>query len=197
MHTGIGDITRTRAYKTINGKSTINLNYSYYDGTNIINTTKSPWLEDVPLDGTDGSRSYPGLQPDADANNISIYIPAVYRIGKAYYNTTIRKHDMDVFDTRIDPKVFKTSKDNPDNAKYYMGLEGFINITTISFAPFFVSKNHFLDCPSNWSQLVDIFDESGQHRVQASYYDDTYLHIEPISGISFSAQIYLQTSYLY
>lgn len=167
VHTGIGkdQLNRTRAYKTANGKSTININYSYYSGNEIINTTKSPWTEDIPLDGTDGSRSYPGLLPDADANNISIYIPAVYRIGQARYNTTIQMYGLDVLDTRIDPKTFESSENEPSNAKYFMGLQGFINITTLSFAPFFVSKNHFLDCPKNWSELVDIYDESGQHKM--------------------------------
>lgn len=197
VETGVGQLNRTRAFKTINGKPTINMNYSYWNGYEVLNDTKSPWMVADPLDGTDGSRSYPGLKEDPDANNISIYIPAVYRIGLARYNTTIQKYGLDVLDTRISPDVFMNEHDNPANKRYYMGYSCFLNITPISFAPFFVSKNHFYDCPKNWSQLVDIYDESGRNKIEASFWDDTYLHIEPITGISFAATIYLQTNYLY
>lgn len=78
-----------------------------------------------------------------------------------------------------------------------MGFTGFINITTISFAPLFVSKNHFYGSPKNWSTFIDIVDESGEHYQNASYHDDTVLINEPITGLSFSATIYLQTNFYF
>ena len=59
----------------------------------------------------------------------------------------------------------------------------------------FISKNHFYDCPKNWSSFIDVYDEHQTFIYEASKYDDTYLHIEPITGTTFCALVYLQTSY--
>lgn len=197
MNTGRDDIKQLRQYKTMNGLPYVNINYSYFDGNDIQQGLKSPWAENDPLGGTDGSRGAPQMIADPEQNDYRIFIPAIYRIGKAKYNTTFRMYDLDVYDMRIAPETLASSREFPANKKYYMGFTGFINITTISFAPFFVSKNHFYDCPKNWSTLIDIVDESGQHYQNASWFDDCFIFSEPITGISFSATIFLQTSYLY
>lgn len=59
----------------------------------------------------------------------------------------------------------------------------------------FISKNHFLDAPSNWSELIDIYDENRTFVQNASVYDDTYILLEPTTGTSFTATIYLQSNY--
>ena len=60
-----------------------------------------------------------------------------------------------------------------------------------------MGKNHFKDAPSNWSELVDIYDETGIHKMTANKWDDSYIFLEPYTGASFSATIFLQSSYHY
>ena len=63
--------------------------------------------------------------------------------------------------------------------------------------PCFIGKNHFLDAPKNWSELVGIYDESGKHKMEANEWDDSYIYLEPYSGASFTATIFLQSNYHY
>lgn len=160
---------------------------------------KSPWTVEDHFVGTDAFQSAPGLKPDSNpaTNNISIYISTLYRYGQALYNETITKYDMDVYVARVDPKLYLSQYDNSENAKYYMHYGGFLNISSINGAPLFVSKNHFLDCPKNWSQLIDMYDEKQTFIYEASIWDDTLIQIEPYTGTSFGATIYLQTNYLF
>lgn len=145
--------------------------------------------------GTDAFQAAPGVKPQKEGNNISVYISSLYRYGQAFYNETVTKFDMDVYIARIDPSLFQNQWENPVNAKYYATYSGFLNITSVAGAPLFISKNHFLDCPKNWSQFIDVYDEQQTFIYEASIYDDTYLQLEPNTGTSFGATIYLQTSY--
>ena len=43
--------------------------------------------------------------------------------------------------------------------------------------------------------MVDIYDEKGENKFEASVYDDTYILLEPNTGTSFTASIYLQSNY--
>ena len=61
--------------------------------------------------------------------------------------------------------------------------------------PFHVSKNNFYSCPSNWSQLVKVYDEKFNYEVKASPADDTVLKVEPNTGTLFFGTVRLQTNY--
>lgn len=56
------------------------------------------------------------------------------------------------------PEIYASQYDLPENYNYYNEYQCFLNISSINGAPLFVSKNHFLGCPSNWSTLVDMYD---------------------------------------
>lgn len=120
MYTGKDNYNITRYYKTINGQNYINLNYSYWNGNEIVKDIKQPWAVEDHFVGTDAFQSAPGLKPDPKANNISVYINNLFRYGQAFYNKTIRKFDMDIFEARIDPKLYMSRYENPENEKYYM-----------------------------------------------------------------------------
>lgn len=36
-----------------------------------------------------------------------------------------------------------------------------LNLTSLNGVPIFATKRYFLNCTSNWTDLVDIFDEQG------------------------------------
>lgn len=60
--------------------------------------------------------------------------------------------------------------------------------------PAVVSKNHFFDSDPKWLDKVEMYDELGENKQSPSYYDDSYLIIEPKTGVTFSATLYLQNS---
>lgn len=62
--------------------------------------------------------------------------------------------------------------------------------------PLFAGKNHFLGAEPIWAERVEIYDESGVHPQTANDYDESELVIEPKTGASFTATLYLQTSML-
>ena len=63
--------------------------------------------------------------------------------------------------------------------------------------PAYIGKSHFLDAPSNWSELIEVYDETGSFKMKASKWDDSYIYLEPYTGASFTATIFLQSNYLY
>lgn len=82
---------------------------------------------------------------------MSIYISSLYRYGNALYNDTINRFDFEIVRAKIPPSIFESQEERPENEKYYQTYHGFVNASSTAGAPLFISKNHFLDCPSNWS----------------------------------------------
>jgi hypothetical protein len=77
-------------------------------------------------------------------------------------------------------------------------------LTSLNGFPIFTSKNHFKDSSKNWSDIIDIWDENRTFIYHASKWDDSYIHyeviiyiIQPYSGATFSAVLYLQSNYFY
>lgn len=85
MYTGKNDSSLTRFYASINGKNTINYNYSYWNGDEVINSTMSPWAEEDHFVGTDAFQVPPGVKADDPNVNMSIFITTLYRYGNAAF----------------------------------------------------------------------------------------------------------------
>ena len=93
MFTGKNDSSIIRFYAKINGKNTITMNYSYWNGDEVIDDIKSPWATDDHFIGTDAFQVSPGIDPDNPNNNMSIFINTLYRYGNAAINDTINRFD--------------------------------------------------------------------------------------------------------
>lgn len=89
MFTGKNDSSLTRFYAYINGKTTTTVNYSYWDGNQVVNSTKSPWAVEDHFIGTDAFQVSPGVDTSDPNANMSIFITSLYRYGNAVYNKTI------------------------------------------------------------------------------------------------------------
>lgn len=90
--------------------------------------------------------------------------------------------------------VLESAKEYPPNDIFYQELHGFINMS-FTGVPLFISKNHFLDADPAWENMVDIRSENGYKQL-SNPWDDTYLIVEPNTGASFTAVVYLQTNVL-
>lgn len=61
MFTGKNDSSITRFYASINGKNTITMNYSYWNGDKVVDAIQSPWAIDDKFIGTDSFQVPPGI----------------------------------------------------------------------------------------------------------------------------------------
>ena len=55
--------------------------------------------------------------------------------------------------------MYQTPDENPANAKYYTKYFAVFNETSLTGAPLFMTKHHFLNCSSNWTTFIDIYNE--------------------------------------
>lgn len=121
----------------------------------------------------------------------------IYRWGQGTKNRSVRYADFDCDYHLLNPNILENGTTNPGNRKYYQGLTAFFNFSSIMGAPVFVSKTHMLGTEESWHQAVQVFDESGQHPQRASHFDESFVTIEPVSGVSFQATINLQANLLF
>lgn len=192
MYTGYSDPMITRNYKSNLGQEIITYNKTYFDGYKVISDIISPFKEPVPLTGTDAIQEKPLSTPD---DNQYIYIDSLYRVGELAFNKEVERFGFRALRYTIADRMLASSSDYPPNKNYNQGIRGFMNLSFLGL-PLFASKNHFLGAEQAWADLVESYDESGTHPQQASEYDETEVIMEPNSGATFVATLYLQTNVL-
>ena len=60
--------------------------------------------------------------------------------------------------------------------------------------PIYGSQNHLLGAEDFWQDRIMVYDESGTNRQLPSQYDESFVTLEPKSGATFEALLYLQSS---
>lgn len=119
MFTGKNDSSVTRFYAKLNGKNTITMNYSYWNGDDVVSSIKSPWAIDDHFIGTDAFQVSPGIDVNDPNTNMSIFINTLYRYGNAVYNDSINRFDFDIVRAKIPPSIFESKYERPYNEIYY------------------------------------------------------------------------------
>jgi hypothetical protein len=190
VYTGYADPYMVRVYRTYNGKEYIAYNHTYFDGYKVITEFISPFAKPAPLGGTDASQEKAMSTP---SDNQYIYIDSLYRVGEVTYVETVKKFGFDALRYNISTRMLASSQDCPDNANFYQGFTGLMNLSFMGL-PLFASKNHLLGTDPKWNALLEVYDESGKNQQLPSVYDDTEIIMEPKSGATFTATIYLQTN---
>jgi uncharacterized protein YfkK (UPF0435 family) len=133
------------------------------------------WDEPIEIEGTDGSQFAPGVSED---DKLKIFNLELLRTLELDY----KKHE-ELYE--IDLLKYKLSGDTFDeNSLYYMDTEGLINLEVLPEyreVPVRVSKPHFLGGdPSLITAVGGMNPDDGAH--------DTYICVEPISGITMKAR---------
>jgi hypothetical protein len=190
MYTGYSDPLITRIYRTYQYKDCITYNHTYFDGYKVHSEWISPYQQPAPLSGTDAVQEKP-MSTSSDRQYV--FIDSLFRVGELNYNKTVKRFGFDALRYTISPNMLASSADYPPNANFYQSIRGFMNLSFMGL-PLFASKNHFLGAEDKWRELVELYDESGQHPQFANDYDETEVLMEPKSGATFVATIYLQTS---
>lgn len=192
MYTGYSDPMITRNYKSNLGQEIITYNKTYFDGYKVVSDIISPFKTAVALTGTDAIQEKP-LSTSAD--NQYIYIDSLYRIGELAFDREVDRFGFRALRYKIADRMLASSKDYPPNENFNQEIRGFMNLSFLGL-PLFASKNHFLGAEQYWADLVETYDETGAHPQQANDYDETEVIMEPNSGATFVATLYLQTNVL-
>lgn len=84
----------------------------------------------------------------------------------------------------------------PQNAIYYNDqFNGFINLTSVYDAPLFISKTHLLDADAFLQNNV-IYLNSNGNVIKPNNADNSYLLVEPTTGVTFTAYVNAQVNEL-
>lgn len=194
----------TGQYYTINGYTYLTTNYTRFNGNETYWVLESPWDEIDYFYGTNG-KSFAPDQPNS--KNISIYVPNLQRYGSGSLNESYpyQRYGYDLYIAYLGHYIYETGETWPENKKYYQNYFAVFNETSVLGFPFFMTKHHFMNCSSNWSSYIHVFnqDESVEF-TESNHWDDSYVIVEvifylsqPYSGVSFQSTIYLQANYMH
>ena len=196
MYTGEGNISNIRNYQSAFGEDTIVFYDPYFNGTAVVPNYSTPWLDYLPLTGTDAVIDEPNMN---SSQNITIFISNIYFVASGY-NTD---EEQDYFGVegrryRISNYTLANKTINTYNEHYYSDRwNGVINMTVFQRSPIFLTKAHFLDVDWTLYDAVDMYADVNltQKIVPNPAYDDIYIDIEPISGLTLGVMLQLQSSY--
>ena len=185
--TGEDDYRMTRVYGQWLGQEYILMKGKEYKSlTNITEFTYSPWEEKVLLDGTDGMQFSPDLQKDdvikAFVNDLSRNCYFDY----SHNDDTYPGLDQYVFNIQYALMVNKTA--NPVNVNYDVRITGTTNLTTTLNAYGFAAKGHYLQLSEEAEESKPNIYDTDMNIVQPDDNDDdTFLGVEPLSGVCLTA----------
>ena len=137
------------------------------------------WAEDIKVGGTDGSQFAPGVTRD---DKLKVWVSDFVRPVELEFDKITNLYDIDLYRFRMEDDTFEI---NPD---YYMDIDGCINVLPDLGTPGYLSKPHFLD--GDDSLLNSIGGMSEPEKAD----HDTYIEVEPITGITMNARQRMQVN---
>jgi lysosome membrane protein 2 len=138
------------------------------------------------LKGTEGFFFKPGVGKEP----LYVFVDFLFRSGYFSYSQNERVKGIDVYRFAIPKVEMGNTSIDPANAGYYSyGPSGLFNMSSCypMNPPIFLSKPHFLDCSSSVLEAVE-----GLQPVRALH--DSFLDVEPMTGILFSGVKRIQTN---
>ena len=117
--------------------------------------------------------------------NLTAFISDLYRSVYFSYQRDVTLHGIKLYEFSLPADELLNTTQDP--GFYPNGPSGVLNLTAVSpdHITLFVSKPHFLDADHNYLANV-----SGLHPIRALH--DTFLDVEPISGVVMSANKRIQ-----
>ena len=91
------------------------MNYSYWNGDDVIDSVKSPWAENVSIIGTDAFQCGPGVKASDPNANISIFISSLFRSGNARIDHKMHKYGFELVVAFAPLEIFSNKYKYPEN----------------------------------------------------------------------------------
>jgi len=137
------------------------------------------WNEPIEVEGTDGTQFATKLTED---DTLKVFNTDLMRVVELEYDDTDEIYDIDLLKFELSDETFEP------NSLYFMDTKGLINLAEIPSyrdVPVRVSKPHFLDADAALLVAVEGMNpDASEH--------DTYVCVEPISGITMKARQRIQ-----
>lgn len=153
------------------------------------------WKEPIPLQGTDGFLNRAGVDKDS-IDQLEIFVAPLWR------NAIVRRSGKRVDHFGVDSARFNLARETtqnkstyPDNAKYWENkLDGFLNCSQQMKGPMFQSKINFLHVDPKYANKVRMYEDIQKQKLITCDpdEDDSYLDVEPYTGMSIGAWLKLQ-----
>jgi hypothetical protein len=163
-------------YSFYTGKNNINLVDQYIMWDNLTEVTI--WKEPIPVQGTDGTEFQPFLNK---GENLLTWVSQLVRpIQLNYTGTTTEYFNIEMYRYMIAPSALDI------NDTFYQSIYGMANLTSYyNGVPIYISKPNMLGVDPYYVNLT-----LGMNATEEK--DDTFLYVEPITGITMNAHKRLQ-----
>jgi hypothetical protein len=139
----------------------------------------SMWARGINVEGTDGTQFAPGVSKD---ESLDVFIPELVRPVEFKYSKLTNMYDIELFRYEFSEDLFEPAPE------YFMDTEGLANMYPEYGIPVYLSKPHFLGTEESVCDAVIGMDpKSSKH--------DTYIDVEPITGITMKAKARIQVNF--
>ncbi len=195
MYTGTNQSKITRNIRQFYQSNEIKIPFQYFNGNETVSTYNNPWPENIELRGSDGSVNIPGLTKN---DKVPLAMTDFsFQTELTFSGKTIDYHGVPAYRFVLPKQALQNKTNNPENKRWYADRwNGFINLSSVNGAPFFVSKGHYLDTDLEISQGIEIYkDNSMKEKIEASSADEFYMDIEPYSGVALGTSASFQINY--
>ncbi|KAL4446619.1 hypothetical protein ABPG74_005557 [Tetrahymena malaccensis] len=190
MYTGKSDYNMVRQYQQVNGLEYVSFLKPSFDGFQVSQNFVTPWAKNIPIVGTDAGSN----QPDVGKHtNLPIFVTTVYTGG--YVENTGKEedfHGINTYKYMISGCIMRNASvcsQNSDVYSYYYDYS--INLTSILQAPVFNTKTHMYQMQPNMSERIILYNKDGNLQYPNEW-DDTYMLVEPYTGVSLGITLNLQ-----
>jgi hypothetical protein len=178
MYTGVGsgNIENVRVYKEVYGSPYVRMNYSWFNGSDVINTLASPWEGDVALSGTDGVINQPFEKSDG-SSQLGTFIYTSFCGPTMISNDTEQaKEKFYGLETQIytpTPTFWVNYTNYSPNKKFFQNkYNGYLNLTNAQRAPVFISQTHFYEAQDLTDSVVFLGKDGNE--ITANVYDGNF-----------------------
>ena len=153
----------------------------------------NPWNGDVPIQGTDGGQFNPLLE---QSNEVYLFVSDIMMPVKFNFNSEVKVNGMNAWKYVGDESLKLNSTEYPSNTRFYQGIHGTLNLTSVLGAPIFATKGHYLDLDYNKNMASNIYTKDKKPIIGDEGDDDIYMTAEPWTGLTLSGGQRLMLNFL-
>ncbi|KAL4496216.1 hypothetical protein ABPG72_012953 [Tetrahymena utriculariae] len=190
MYTGKSNYNQVRQYQQVNGLEYISFLKPSFDGFQVSQNLVTPWAKNIPIVGTDAGSNQPDLGKHTD---LPIFVTTVYTGG--YVANTGQEKDfygINTYKYKISGCIMRNASVCSQNADVYSYFYDYsVNLTSVLQAPVFNTKTHMYQMQPNMSERIILYNKDGNLQYPNEW-DDTYMLIEPYTGVSLGITLNLQ-----
>lgn len=195
MYTGADNTDMVRMYHSVLGANYIAMEMQAFNGNYTYSYVASPWAENIPIYGTDSDINKPGL---SESYNPPVYISDIYyQTNLSYSGENPVYNGVNAIRYRMSQASQLNCSQNPVNCLFYCNkYNGLINMSSVQKAPVFFSQNYFYNADPVIQNAVQIYLDSAHTQLAVpTIADDTYVDLEPYTGVNLGTTVRLQLNY--